>query len=989
MRFESIKNIAGNFPFFFKKQDSLAEKKDSAEARKRILRISSLKTSEVFEILNSSLEGLNQEEIEHRSSEYGKNIIASEKPLAWYWMILNNFRNPFILVLVLLGIVSYATDDVKGALIVAIMVVVSVLMRFTQEFRSTNAAEALRVMVRTKATVKRVVEREVEEPVKDPEKDPEKEHEHEEGKGLKKEIGREDGEKGEEEDEGEKGEKGGETESSKKSVEFKSEKIEVPIEDLVPGDIVFLSAGDMIPADVRLIRSKDIFISQSALTGESMPVEKHDIELAPDELENINGSDMNGNDMNGSERKDKIAAETKVKEVSKIKTNSNPLERNNLCFMGTSVVSGFGEAIVVATGRDTILGSLAKNIIGYRPPTSFDIGINRVTWILIRVIAIMVPIIFLINGLDKGNWKDAFLFAIAVAVGLTPEMLPMIVTANLAKGAVAMSKFKVIVKRLNSIQSLGAMNILCTDKTGTLTQDKIILERYLDINGEDSTDVLEYGFLNSYYQSGLKNMLDRAILDHWQLKRELHLEKDFKKIDEIPFDFVRKRLSVVIRHESEENLLICKGSVDEVLKICQEVKIGDTVLEKTEQHSKTIHELADELGEDGFRVIAVAFKRLPLSDELYSVKDEKELIFVGLMAFLDPPKETANEAIKILKRHGVRVKILTGDNEIVTKRVCKEVKLPFKYILLGSEIEEMSDKELSAKVLRTTIFAKLTPLQKARIIKILKAKGNTVGFLGDGINDAAGLRDADVGISVDTATDIARESADIILLEKSLLVLGEGVIKGREVYGNIIKYIKMTVSSNFGNVFSVLIASAVLPFLPMMPIQILVQNLLYDFSQLAIPWDRMDNEFLKKSRTWDPSGLVMFMVFIEPISSIFDMTTFWLMWNVFGANSVEHQALFQSGWFVEGLLSQTLIVHMIRTTKIPFIQSMATTPLIMTTVIIMIIGIYIPFSTLGRDIGLVPLPDEYFLWLLLTLIAYSVLTQLVKMWYIRKFKRWL
>lgn len=955
MRFESIKNIAGNFPFFFKKNNGLAEKQESAEARRRILKISSLKTSEVFELLKSSREGLNQKEIEARSSEFGKNIIASERPPAWYWMVLNNFRNPFVLVLVVLGVVSYATDDKKGAIVVTIMVIVSVLMRFFQEFRSSRAAEALRVMVSTKATVKRMIEPEM---VTDQEAGLEKEREKEEEKKIEASIEVLREHKIEERVEG----NSNAELPNNKAKEYISEKIEVPIEDLVPGDIVFLSAGDMIPADIRLIRSKDIFISQSALTGESIPVEKYDIELTSEETGNNNNN---------------------------AKVTSNPLERNNLCFMGTSVVSGFGEAIVVATGRDTILGSLAKNIIGYRPPTSFDVGINKITWILIRVIAIMVPIIFLVNGIDKGDWKDAFLFAIAVAVGLTPEMLPTIVTANLARGAVAMSKFKVIVKRLNSIQSLGAMNILCTDKTGTLTQDKIILERYLDINGEDNTEVLEYGFLNSHYQSGLKNMLDRAILDHWQLKHKLQLEKDFKKIDEIPFDFVRKRLSVILRHEQEENLLICKGSVDEVLKICREVKVGDRFIEKSEAEQNTIHSLSNELSEEGFRVIAVALKHLPLSDALYSVKDEKDLIFVGLMAFLDPPKESATEAIKMLKKYGVQVKVLTGDNEIVTKRVCKEVKLPIRNVLLGNEIEEMSDKELSKKVLRTSIFAKLTPLQKARIIKILKAKGYTVGFLGDGINDAAGLRDSDVGISVDTATDIARESADIILLEKSLLVLGEGVIKGREVYGNIIKYIKMTVSSNFGNVFSVLIASAMLPFLPMLPLQILIQNLLYDFSQLSIPWDRMDNEFLRKSRTWDPSGLVTFMLCIGPISSIFDLTTFWLMWHVFGANSVENQALFQSGWFVEGLLSQTLIVHMIRTEKIPFIQSVATAPLIMTTVIIMIIGIYIPFSTLGRDIGLVPLPDAYFFWLLLTLIAYSILTQFVKMWYIRTFKRWL
>lgn len=942
MKFESLKKIVSNFPHF--SNASSSEKKETIKARKRLLKLSLLDIEQVFAELESSPQGLSKEQLEVRIKEFGKNEIATEKPPAWYWMILSNFRNPFILVLVLLGVVSYFTEDIKGTIVVTIMVIVSVLMRFTQEFRSSRAAEALRVMVRTMATVKRNIQRE-------------------------KDV------KGEE--------VGNREDTNTKEKEKTQNKMEIPIVELVPGDIVFLSAGDMIPADVRLIRSKDLFISQSALTGESMPVEKYDISPETEEMAFRVGEQKGEAEHGVRARIEVISPKSSKKEAD------NPLEKNNLCFMGTSVVSGFGEAIVVSTGTYTYLGSFAEEIISYRPPTNFDKGINKVTWILIRVIVIMVPIIFIINGFEKNSWKDAFLFAIAVAVGLTPEMLPMIVTANLAKGAVAMSRFKVIVKRLNSIQSLGAMDILCTDKTGTLTQDKIILERYLDINGEDSNEVLEYGFLNSYYQSGLKNMLDKAILDHWQIKSQLHLHEDFKKIDEIPFDFVRKRLSVVLQRGSEENLLICKGSVDELLKSCSEVKMADKILPKSSEHVEIIKKLYDELSNDGFRVIAVGIKHLPLDERLYSKKDESELVLVGLMAFLDPPKETASEAIKILKRHGVHIKVLTGDNDIVTRRVCKEVNLQVKNILLGNEIEEMSDKELSAKVLKTTIFAKLTPMQKARIIKTLQSKGHTVGFLGDGINDAAGLRDADVGISVDTATDIARESADIILLEKSLLVLGEGVIKGREVYGNIIKYIKMTVSSNFGNVVSVLIASAILPFLPMLPLQILIQNLLYDFSQLSIPWDRMDKEFLKRRRTWDPRGIIRFMVSIGPISSIFDLTTFWLLWYVFGANSVEHQALFQSGWFVEGLLSQTLIVHMIRTKKIPFFQSNATLPVIVTTLFIMTIGIVLPFSTLGSDVGLVPLPDNYFIWLFLTLVSYCVLTQLVKVWYIKKFRRWL
>ncbi len=885
---------------FFKRDPKLIKNpRQNTNLNSRLMRLGGLSLDDVYMELSTTHIGLSPEIAEERLKQYGKNEIAQEKPLAWYWMLLNNFKNPFILVLLILGIVSYLTADLKGTLLVSIMIAISVLMRFMQEYRSSRAAEALRLMVRTKATVRRSME--------------------------------------------------GETSKKNKN------KKEVPIEELVPGDVVYLSAGDMIPADVRLIRSKDLFISQSALTGESLPVEKF------------------------------------IKDPNEIsaKDTKTPLEMSNLCFMGTSVVSGFAKAVVLATGSHTYFGSLADTMTGFRAETNFDKGITKVTWILIQFIVIMVPIIFLLNGFLKNNWEDSFLFAIAVAVGLTPEMLPMIVTANLAKGAVAMSRFKVIVKRLNSIQSFGAMDILCSDKTGTLTQDKIILEKYLDYQGEESKKVLEYGFLNSYYQSGLKNMLDKAILDHGQLEDQLNLEEDYQKIDEIPFDFIRKRLSVVVSREPQQHLLVCKGSVEEVLSVCSMVDYKGKLIVKGGEQIEAMLQLAKSLSYEGFRVIAVAYKILPLTNKSYTLKDENELIFIGLMAFLDPPKESAAEAIKILYDNGVKVKILTGDNDIVTKRVCREVNLPLDNILLGSEIETLSNEELAEKVEVATIFAKLAPLQKARIIQCLQKNDHVVGFLGDGINDAPALREADVGISVDTATDIARESADIILLEKNLLVLGEGVIKGRGVYGNIIKYIKMTTSSNFGNVFSMLIASAFLPFLPMLPLQILIQNLLYDFSQLTIPWDQMDKEFLRKPRTWDPKGIARFMVAIGPISSVFDVTTFALLWYFYEANSATEHAFFQSGWFVEGLLSQTLIVHMIRTKKIPFIQSVATMPVVLMTVLIMCLGLYLPFSLLGPAIGLVPLPASYFGFLLITLLSYCVLTQLVKVWYIKKFKAWL
>ncbi|MFI4937517.1 MAG: magnesium-translocating P-type ATPase [Candidatus Berkiellales bacterium] len=883
--------------------------KDKLPSKEFLLKIAQVDVKEVFAELNSSPSGLTPEEVENRLDTYGKNQVAREQRVTWYYLLLSNFKNPFIIVLIIIGAVSYITGDIRATIVVSMMVILSVLMRFIQEYRSSRAAEALREMVLTKATVKR-----------------NRDFVDEEGK----------------------------------LIALKT-KAEIPFEEIVPGDIIYLSAGDMIPADVRLIRSKDLFISQSALTGESMPVEKYDT----------------------------LAGVVEKSTLLNLQASQHPMEQSNLAFMGTSVVSGTGKAIVITTGNKTYFGSLAKSIVGHRKLTSFDKGINSVTWLLIRFILVMIPIIFAMNGLLKGDWQDAFLFAIAVAVGLTPEMLPMVVTANLAKGALAMSSHKVIVKRLNSIQNLGAMDILCTDKTGTLTQDRIILEKYLDPHGDESAQVLEYGFLNSYYQSGLKNMLDKAILNHAQVDRQLKHDESFKKVDEIPFDFVRRRMSVVLNKDPGEHLLICKGAVEELLNICSQVEIDNNIISLDETYRQMITSLASNLNQDGFRVIAVAYKILPLTEKTYTVSDEHNLIMAGVMAFLDPPKETAREAIETLKSHGVTVKILTGDNDIVTQRVCQEVGVPFEKIILGDEIANMSDEALALALSDTHIFAKLTPLQKSRIIRTLQKKGHTVGFLGDGINDAAALYEADVGISVDSATDIARESADIILLEKSLLVLGEGVLKGREVYGNIIKYIKMTASSNFGNVFSVLIASAFLPFLPMLPLQLLIQNLFYDISQLALPWDKMDKDFLIKPRKWEPTGIARFMVFIGPISSIFDVTTFLLLWFFYEANSPLHQTFFQSGWFVEGLLSQTLVVHMIRTQKIPFIQSTAAAPLLIMTAVIMLLGLYLPYSLFASDLHLVQLPASYFFWLFITLLSYCALIQVIKIWYIKKFKSWL
>lgn len=735
---------------------------------------------------------------------------------------------------------------------------------------------------------------------------------------------------------------------------------ELPIASLVPGDIVHLSAGDMVPADVRLLSAKDLFVSQAMLTGESIPLEKHAI----------------------------------PPKRAKSDQAQNVLERETACFMGTNVVSGTATAVVGATGDATHFGAMAQDIVGARPLTSFDKGISKVSWMLMRFLMVMTPLVFLINGISKGDWLESLLFAVSVAVGLTPEMLPMIVTTNLAKGAVAMARRKTIVKRLNAIQNFGAMDVLCTDKTGTLTQNKIILEKHLDIHGHDDLGVLEYAWLNSFNQTGLKNVLDVAVLDYALQHEIVDKLKHFKKIDEIPFDFVRRRMSVIVRNGGNRNLLVCKGAIEEVLPLCafahdQRVTENEGVISFTKDMGKEVRRITRKLNQDGLRAIAVAYKWLAPEDRTYSVQDEKDLILSGYLAFLDPPKESAREAVAALRDHGVVVKIITGDNEVVTRKICKEVGLSIEHAMVGPDLEKLSDTALQDVAERTTIFAKMSPVQKSRVIRALQKNGHTVGYLGDGINDAAALKDADVGISVDTAVDIAKESADIILLEKSLLVLEEAVVEGRRTFANIIKYIKMTASSNFGNVFSVLIASIFLPFLPMLPIQLLVQNLLYDVSQVSIPWDDVDPDYLKQPRKWDAGGIARFMLFIGPISSIFDVVTYLVMWHVFGANSVQHQALFQSGWFIEGLLTQTLIVHMIRTQRVPFIESRAAMPVILLTVSIMAFGIYLPFSGIGSHIGMIPLPPSYFAWLVAILLSYCLLTQFVKVAYIRRFGQWL
>ncbi len=855
---------------------------------------------DVLASLGSTRSGLTPAEVAARLAQNGRNDVAHEKPPSWASQLWHAFVTPFTLVLLALAGISWLTGDHDAALIIGTMVALATIIRFAQEYRSNQAAQSLRAMVRTSALVERV--------------DPDATDA---------------------------------TDATKRST-----RVEMPIGELVPGDIVHLAAGDMIPADVRLLTAKDVFVSQSALTGEALPVEKSDVPPADDPALSLT-------------------------------------ELPTLCFMGTSVVSGAAVAVVVTTGARTTFGSMAKGLVGQRAATAFDIGVNKVSWLLIKFMAVMVPIVFLINGLTKGDWLEAFLFGMAVAVGLTPELLPMIVTANLAKGAVTMSKHKTIVKRLNAIQNFGAMDVLCTDKTGTLTQDHIILEQHLNVVGEDDDEVLNLGYLNSYYQTGLRNLLDRAILEHGELHDALGVDTVWKKVDEIPFDFMRRRMSVVVDRNREVHELICKGAVEEIIACCTLVRDEDRIVPLDGTRIETAKEVARELNEDGLRVVAVAYRDFPTREHPFTVADESELTLAGFIAFLDPPKESARPALEALRRSGVRVKILTGDNDAVTVKVCHDVGLEAGEVVLGTTVSATSDSDLETLADRTTVFAKLAPQDKTRIVQALRRRGHTVGFLGDGINDAGALREADVGISVDSAVDIAKESADIILLEKSLMVLEEGVLEGRKTFGNTIKYIKMAASSNFGNVFSVLAASAFLPFLPMLPVQMLTQNLLYDFSQIAIPWDDLDPEYLDVPRQWKADDIGRFMLFIGPISSVFDIATFLVLWYVFGANGAQHASLFQAGWFIEGLLSQTLIVHMIRTEKVPFFQSRASWPVLIMTSLVMAVGIAIPYLPLGAKLGFEAPPGLYFLFLGFVLGCYLLLTQIVKRWYIRKFSTWL
>ena len=896
------------------------------EQNRRIQFAATHPTQETLGYLNTTLCGLEPGKVEENRSEYGSNKVTREKKKTLPQRLAGAFINPFTAILFCLALVSSFTDmifpyfslfgcvpkdfDCLTVVIILTMVFLSGTLRFVQESRSGNAAEKLLAMITTTCTVTR---------------------------------------KGQ-------------------------EMAEIPLDEVVVGDIVHLSAGDMLPADVRILDAKDLFVSQASLTGESEPIEK---------IPMVN------------ETRDAITDYT------------------NIAFMGSNVISGSASAVVVTVGDHTLFGSMASEVAHEAVETSFSKGVNAVSWVLIRFMLVMVPLVFVANGITKGDWLSAFLFGISIAVGLTPEMLPMIVTTCLAKGAVSMSKKQTIVKNLNSIQNFGAIDILCTDKTGTLTQDKVVLEYHLNVNGEDDLRVLRHAYLNSYFQTGYKNLMDVAIIQKTEEEEAddpqlVDLSEHYVKVDEIPFDFARRRLTTVVQNRDGKTQMVTKGAVEEMLSICSFAECDGKVRPMTKELKSRILATVDDLNEKGFRVLAIAQKSNPSPAGAFGVTDECDMVLMGYLAFLDPPKESTADAIKALKAHGVTTKILTGDNDKVTRTICKQVGLKVRNMLLGSDLENMSDQELAKAAETTDVFAKLTPDQKARVVSVFRENGHTVGFMGDGINDASAMKSADIGISVDTAVDVAKESADIVLLEKDLMVLEEGIIEGRKTYANMIKYIKMTASSNFGNMFSVLAASALLPFLPMESLQLIFLNLIYDLSRTAIPWDNVDEEFISVPRKWDASSVGSFMMWIGPTSSVFDWMTYIFMYFVFcplfvskgvlyndlashfaGADLVRMQtayvAMFQTGWFIESMWSQTLVIHMIRTPKLPFIQSHASAPLTLMTFTGIGVLTIIPFTTFGRMLGFVALPTAYFAYLIPCILLYMVLATSLKKAYVRHY----
>lgn len=918
-------------------QENLLQK----ELKERTAVMAACSAGEVLERLHSAPEGLDAEAVEHSREQYGRNKVTSRKKKSLIRRLTEAFVNPFTTVLLCLAVVSAITDMILPAwglfgsspedfdpvtvTIIVTMVVLSGTLRFVQESRSGDAAEKLLEMITTTCTV------------------------------LRKDTGR----------------------------------TEIPLDEAVVGDIVCLSAGDMLPADVRILEAKDLFVNQASLTGESEPVEKLPQEQTEEQAEGL------AEGQTDRQRTKAVGA------------------YRSIAFMGSNVISGTATAVVIAVGDHTLFGSMASSVAEEPVETSFSKGVNAVSWVLIRFMLVMVPIVFVINGVTKGNWLSAFLFAISIAVGLTPEMLPMIVTTCLAKGAVSMSRKQTIVKNLNSIQNFGAMDVLCTDKTGTLTQDRVVLEYHLNIDGKEDIRVLRHAYLNSYFQTGYKSLMDVAIISRTEEEEAqnpalVDLSENYRKVDEIPFDFTRRRLTTVVQDREGKTQMVTKGAVEEMLSICSYAEYDGAVKPLTEERRGEVRKRVDALNEKGFRVLAIAQKSNPSAAGVFSAKDECGMVLMGYLAFLDPPKESTADAIRALKEHGVATKILTGDNEKVTRTICRQVGLEVRSMLLGPQLDDMSAEELEKAAETTTVFARLTPDQKARVVAALRANGHVVGFMGDGINDVSAMKSADIGISVDTAVDAAKESADIVLLEKDLRVLEEGIVEGRKTYANMLKYIKMTASSNFGNMFSVLAASALLPFLPMESLQLILLNMVYDLSCTAIPWDNVDEELIAKPRKWDASSVSRFMLWLGPSSSVFDFATYLFMYFVFCPHYISHgvtfrnlagvysgteltqmqqsyAAMFQAGWFVESMWSQTLVIHMIRTQKLPFLQSRASAALTRLTCVGILVVTCIPFTGIGELLGFEELPASYFLFLIPCILLYMVLATCLKKAYIRRY----
>lgn len=857
----------------------------------------------VFETFHTSKKGLSEKQASIARERYGDNKISYGKKTPFILEVLKAYITPFTLVLIGLGLTSITTDVLMAA-------------PADRDYFGSAIIFTMVIISGTMTLIQSVRSN----------------HAAEKLKSLVKVTA---------------------------TVRRKNQFLELPIEEIVCGDVVKLSAGDMIPADVRLTVTKDLFVSQSALTGESYPVEK--------------------------------------RAESQIEAQDSETSYENMVFMGSNVISGSAEGVVIATGNRTLFGDVAKSLSTKPDLTNFELGIKKTSFIFIKFMAIMAPTVIVINGLTKGDWMEAFLFGLSVAVGLTPEMLPMIVTTNLVKGASRMAKKGTVIKNINSIQNFGAVDVLCTDKTGTLTQDKIILEYHLDCDGKEDSRVLRHAYLNSYYQTGLKNLMDVAIID--AAKNELDTTKiNYQKVDEIPFDFDRRRMSVVVADNDGKTQMITKGAIEEMLRISSFVDFKGKVIPLTEKAKQEVLEKVKELNSDGLRVLGVAQKTNPSVVGEFSVSDESEMVLIGYLAFLDPPKETTKQALETLKKHGVGVKVLTGDNALVTKSVCKQVGLESEELVTGEQIANLNEVQLADIVEKYNVFVKLNPQQKQRITHALKKNGHTVGFLGDGINDAPAMKAADVGISVDTAVDIAKESADVILLEKDLMVLERGIVSGRETFGNIMKYIKATASSNFGNMFSVLIASTFLPFLPMLPLQLLFLNMIYDISCISIPWDHMDKEYLDEPKSWISANIGKFMLWIGPTSSVFDITTYLLMYFVIcpamlggsyhtlsPAQQATFIAIFHAGWFVESLWTQTMVLHALRTPKVPFLQSRASFSMIAITTLGIAVGTIVPFTNFGRNLGMLPLPGNYWLWLFVTMVLYLALVTVVKRIYIRRY----